>query len=64
MSERDWEQLKSEEIYQNFEFGQLPVLEMNGEYFAQTHSILRLLGKLYDFYPEDAEEAWEVDSWL
>ena len=46
-----------------FEFGQVPVLEMpDGETYAQSISIYRLLGKWYGYYPEDPVAAWQVDS--
>jgi len=46
----------------NLEFGQLPVLEHDGKFYSQSVSILRALGKIYGYYPEDAYEAWRVDS--
>ena len=51
-----------------FEFGQVPVIETpDGQHFAQSLSILRLLGKWYGsprYYPEDPVKAWRVDSTL
>lgn len=44
------------------EFGQLPVLEVNGKFFNQSNSILKLLGKKQGLYPTDPEEQWVVDS--
>lgn len=44
------------------EFGQLPVVEIDGKFFAQSFSILRFLGKKYGYYPEDAYDSWRVDS--
>ena len=46
----------------NLEFGQVPVLEYEGKFYAQSVSILRFLGKKYGYYPEDAHYAWRVDS--
>lgn len=46
----------------DFEMKQLPVLEMDGEFFPQTHAILRLLGSMFGFYPSDPVEGWKVDS--
>ena len=48
----------------NLEFGQLPVLEHDGKFYAQSTAILRALGKIYGYYPEDAYTAWRVDSTL
>ena len=55
-----------EEKGDKFEFGQVPVLELaDGTTFAQSHSILRLLAKMYGpYYPEDPVQAWRVDSAL
>ena len=36
----------------------------NGEVYAQSNSILRLLGKLHGYYPEDPKLGWLVDSSL
>ena len=43
------------------EFGQLPSLLIDGEYYVQSLAILRMLGKMYGLYPEDAEQAYLVD---
>ena len=48
----------------NLEFGQLPVLEYEGKFYAQSGAILRALGKVHGYYPEDAYTAWRVDSTL
>jgi glutathione S-transferase len=47
-----------------FEFGQLPVLEDHGRLLGESQSILRYIGKKYDYYPSDELEAWKVDSTL
>lgn len=44
------------------EFGQVPVLEHDGKNLAQTWSIVRYIGKLHGYYPEDWENCWKVDS--
>jgi glutathione S-transferase len=44
------------------EFGQLPALEIDGKFYAQSIAILRYLGKKYGYYPADAYESWKVDS--
>lgn len=46
----------------NLEFGQLPALEVDGKFYAQSTAILRMLGKQHGYYPEDAYESWRVDS--
>lgn len=46
------------------EFGQLPVLESEGKFYAQSFAILRFLGMKYGYYPQDPLEAWRVDSTL
>ena len=46
------------------EFGQVPMLEYEGKYLAQSQAAMRFLGKKYGYYPEDAYEAWRVDSTL
>ena len=62
---QDWPKLKQES---DFEFAQLPVLYVTDEstgkvkQYNQTLSILRFLGKRYGYQPEDADEAWIVDS--
>lgn len=44
------------------EFGQLPAVEIDGKFYAQSVAILRMFGKKYGYYPEDAYESWRVDS--
>ena len=44
------------------EFGQMPVLEVDGKFYSQSQAILRLLGKQHGYYPANAYEAWRVDS--
>ena len=57
-----FEQMPDAKKTGNLEFGQLPVLEHDGKFYSQSTSILRALGKIYGYYPEDAYEAWRVDS--
>ena len=47
----------------NLEFGQLPVLEVDGKFLAQSVAVLRYIGLRYGYYPaENPELAWRVDS--
>lgn len=48
----------------NFDFGKLPVLEntKTGEKKYQSIAILRYLGSIYGYYPQDPEEAFKVDE--
>lgn len=43
-------------------FGQLPVLEVDGEKITQTNTISRYVGKLGGLYPEDPLEAARCDE--
>ena len=44
------------------EFGQLPILEVDGKYLAQSWAILRFLGRQHGYYPSDPEVAYQIDS--
>ena len=46
------------------DFNQLPALELpDGRLIVQSNSIVRYLGRLYGYYPEDdAYTAWRIDS--
>ncbi len=44
------------------EFSQLPVLEMEGRFYAQSTAALRLLGNKFGYYSADPYQAWEIDS--
>ena len=44
------------------EFGQLPVIEVDGKFLAQSGAILRYLGIRFGYYSEDAFTAWRIDS--
>jgi glutathione S-transferase len=57
----DWPQLKSSGkcIY-----GQMPILEIDGETYAQSMAILRYAGKVAGLYPTDPIEALKVDEML
>ncbi len=45
-------------------YGQLPILEVDGECIAQTPAIARFCGKAAGLYPSDALEAARVDELL
>ena len=45
-----------------FEFKQVPVLEVDGKFYAQTISILRMLGKQHGYYTEDPAVNYRIDS--
>jgi len=45
------------------EFGQLPVMQINGKWYSQSISIMRMLGAQHGLYdPSDADKAWRIDS--
>ena len=45
------------------EFGQVPLLETaEGKRFIQSWAILRYLGRIYGYYPNDKVVAWKIDS--
>jgi glutathione S-transferase len=47
------------------EFGQVPALEVDGKFYAQSYAVLRMIGIKHGYYPIDnAENAWRVDSTL
>src|SRR5690606_21458026 len=58
----DGEKLQELKASGVLEFDQVPMLEHEGKHLAQSWSILRYVGKLYGYYPEDAELSWRVDS--
>ena len=44
------------------EFGQVPMLEVDGKHLVQSWAILRFLGRQNGYYPTDVETAYGVDS--
>ena len=44
------------------EFGQVPMLEVDGKHLAQSWAILRYLGRQHGYYPSDPEVAYQIDS--
>lgn len=61
VSFEDW--MTNPDIKNSVEFGQLPKLELDdGTVLSQSNAILRYLGKVHGYYPEDSELAWQVDS--
>lgn len=57
---KDWPELKKDT--EKFEYGQMPVLEKDGKFYAQSGAILRMLAKEYGFMPEDAEDEYRVNA--
>eukprot|EP00347_Sterkiella_histriomuscorum_P020909 403335995 len=47
-----------------FEFGQIPAIEKDGKMYVQSQAILRYLGVTFNYYPQDAYQAYLVDSIL
>ena len=56
------EQLATMKEAGKLEFGQVPALEVGGHMYTQSMSIVRMLGKQYGFYTDDAVTGWEIDS--
>ncbi|CAM9405255.1 unnamed protein product [Chrysoparadoxa australica] len=50
------------EMKPDLPFGQLPILEVDGEVIPQSGSILRYVGKISGLYPEDALAAAQCDA--
>ena len=47
----------------NLEFGQVPVVEIDGKFYSQSVSILRFVGMKYGYYTTDNPEvSWAIDS--
>jgi glutathione S-transferase len=63
LSEEDFAKLKTEGTVP-LEFGQVPVIENEGKFYNQTQSMMRSLGKMHGYYPEDPYTAYQVDSIL
>lgn len=58
----DWPSLKSDG--DKCVYGQMPILEIDGAYYAQSMAILRYVGKVSNLYPSDPLEALAVDELL
>lgn len=58
------EQLATLKTEGKLEFGQVPMLEHDGKHLVQSWAILRYIGKIHGYYPDNSEEAWQVDSLL
>jgi len=54
-----WQALKASGIA---EFGQLPVLEIDGHKLVQSHSINRYLCQKFGYYPSDPAQVYFVES--
>jgi glutathione S-transferase len=46
------------------DFGDFPVLERDGKFYSKGPAIIRYLGRSFGLYPEDAAQAYQVDSTL
>ena len=57
-----WETLPAAKASGNLEFGQMPVLEVDGKFFSQSGAILRLLGTRLGYYAEEPYTAWRIYS--
>ena len=53
----DWPAIKGKAV-----FGQMPLLEIDGQMYAQSMALLRYLGKITGMYPTDAILALQVDE--
>ncbi|CAI2378252.1 unnamed protein product [Moneuplotes crassus] len=60
ISFEEWPEVKTSN--KGIKFGQLPVLEKDGKFYAQGGAILRYLGGNHGYYPEDVEERFRVDE--
>lgn len=49
------------ELKARLPFGQIPALEVDGVFLAQTDSLMRFVAKLADLYPSDAVQAARSD---
>eukprot|EP00117_Sycon_ciliatum_P024068 scpid102826/ scgid20292/ len=47
-----------------YEFGQLPVLEMNGKIYSQSNSIFRMICQKSGYYPTNAHDAFLTESMM
>eukprot|EP01134_Creolimax_fragrantissima_P006381 CFRG6381T1 len=59
MEPKDWPGIKAKTP-----FGMVPVLEVEGQVYAEGYAILRYAGKLSGLYPEDPLQALRVDEVL
>ena len=57
IAREDWPKFK-EEHAADLEFGQVPVLEVDGVFHSQSNAILRYLGNRFGYYPTDAYQSW------
>ena len=57
-----WQEMKADP--ERCPFGQVPVFEKDGKVMAQGGAILRYLGGLHGYYPEDIELRFQADAFV
>ena len=57
-----WKEFQAD--HEKCQFSQVPVLEKDGKYYPQGVAILRYLGGLYGYYPEDPELKFQADAFV
>ncbi|CAI2379085.1 unnamed protein product [Moneuplotes crassus] len=55
-----WQEFKAEQ--DKCKYGQLPILEKDGKHYPQSLAILRYLGGVHGYYPEDLELRFQADE--
>ena len=51
-------------IKDQFDYGQIPALEIDGQTLVQTEAIMIYLGIKYGFFPQDADSSYNVMWWI
>ncbi|CAI2377234.1 unnamed protein product [Moneuplotes crassus] len=55
-----WQEFKADS--EKCKYGQVPVFEKDGKFYPQGGAILRYLGGVHGYYPEDVEARFTVDE--